>query len=268
MTANTSEIEIHSDLDPKVVNKIAMYIFGLWIDFALGKLALGGRKIIYPDRTGYAASIQHTGREGNAIVGIYADESIAPEAGILEKGHGPFDLKTRLGPGHYPMHGFRFGGGVTPVRRIGASGRPTLTKRFMWARMRENVSSGVRVDRGELATGSVDHSRDARLCAGGKSVEDDGRHAAQGFRLMSNPTVNLAVIPTGGAALLTMPDYTDPDSANFSATSMQNSIVHRHGTRRERQNIRWRTYWQNFLDVGDLLPGPLESGLNPTRPGS
>lgn len=140
MAAPASEIEIHSTLDPKVVNKIAMYIFGLWIDFALGKIALGGRKIMYP--TGrYAASIQYK-MEGNAIVGIYADESIAKEAGILEKGHGPYDLKTRLGPGRYPIHGFRFGGGMTPVGRIGASGRPTLLKRFMWARMRNSTFSG------------------------------------------------------------------------------------------------------------------------------
>lgn len=140
MPVNASEIEIHSDLDPKVVNKIAMYIFGLWIDFALGKIALGGRKIVYP--TGrYAASIQYK-TEGSAIVGIYADEGIAPEAGILEKGHGPYDLKTRLGPGRYPIHGFRFGGGQTPVGRVGASGRPTLLKRFMWTRMRNSTFSG------------------------------------------------------------------------------------------------------------------------------
>lgn len=91
--------EVKTNLDPASVSALALKVFALWVDFALGNRTVGGKKLMYP--TGrYAASIQYK-QEGAATVAIYSD---APVAGILEAGHGPVDLKTRLRHGRaYPL---------------------------------------------------------------------------------------------------------------------------------------------------------------------
>ena len=130
---------VKTDLPPEAVNAIGLLVFSKWLDFALGRTVLNGRRLVYP--TGrYAASISFR-QEGEATVAIIADEDAAPEAGILEQGHAPVDLKTRLRPGRaYPMH--RPSGSVPGVslRRIG-SGPPGMHP-SMWAEVRMREFSG------------------------------------------------------------------------------------------------------------------------------
>jgi len=71
-------------------------------------------------------------------VAIIADESLAPEAAILETGHGPIDMLQHLSPGRsYPI----FGDAQTPSAVSGASfptssyGRSRVRK--MWAVSRQ-----------------------------------------------------------------------------------------------------------------------------------
>lgn len=76
---------------------------------------------------------------------------------------------------------------------------------------------------------------------------------------MPNPIVNLSVIPTGGAVLLSLPDYLEPPAG---VTSVQ---IYRTVTG---QDANVKIYDGpppvNFLDVGDLLPGPLEQTVSYT----
>ena len=79
---------------------------------------------------------------------------------------------------------------------------------------------------------------------------------------MANPVVNLTLIPSGGAALLTMPGYLDPASPSFSATNVQ---VYRTVTGKDANlKIYDGPPIANFLDVGDLLPGPLDGATSYT----
>lgn len=131
---------VKTDLDPTQLNRVGLHIFALWLDFALGNSVLNGRRIVYP--TGkYAASLSFR-QVGESAVAVVADEDIAPEAAVLESGHGPVDLKTRLAHGRaYPMH--RPVGGnqaATGVRRVG-SGPPGL-RPSVWAEVRGREASG------------------------------------------------------------------------------------------------------------------------------
>ena len=148
---------IKTDLPPDEVNRIGLEIFKLWVDFALGRGSVGGKRLMHP--TGkYASAIQFR-QEGVASVAIVADESVAPEVGILETGHGRVDLKTKLQRGKaYPMHGHRVSGG--PTRRVGAASpialrhvataggsgmrsvRAQAVQPRMWAEVRAGTSSG------------------------------------------------------------------------------------------------------------------------------
>jgi hypothetical protein len=125
--------DIFTNLPPQQVSRIAVEIFSLWVDFALGRASIGGKKLIYP--TGrYAASISYhfTGESSVAFV------ATAPEADILEHGHPSIDLKQKLRPGHYLMH--RTGPGKPSMRSSRGSG---LTANVaMWAKMREQSASG------------------------------------------------------------------------------------------------------------------------------
>lgn len=128
---------VRTDLDPEAVNRIGLEIFERWMSFALGGYPLGGRRLVYPSGR-YAASLSYR-REGEATIAIMADEAIAPHAGILEYGHGPVDLKTRLQWGRaYAMHRRTGRTPGTTLRRIGAGPpRPTL-----WAEVRAMTASG------------------------------------------------------------------------------------------------------------------------------
>jgi len=137
---------VHTNLPPEQVSRIAIEIFTLWVDFALGKAAIGGKKIIYP--TGrYAASINYR-IEGQSTIAFWAT---APEAGILELGHASIDLKQKLRPGHYRMHRPPGATPGTSLRRIGAGPAPSLAaargskivqRATMWAEMHRSERSG------------------------------------------------------------------------------------------------------------------------------
>jgi hypothetical protein len=130
---------VRTNLPPEAVTQIAIAIFIKWVDFALGHSSLGGKRLVYP--TGrYAASISFK-QENAWTVAIVADEGIAPHASVIEQGHGPIDLKTRLQRGRaYPMHRMVGKTPGTSLRRIG-SGPPSLRSQ-MWAELRANEASG------------------------------------------------------------------------------------------------------------------------------
>lgn len=133
---------VKTNLPPEGVSRIALAIFSLWMDFALGKASLGGRRLGYP--TGrYAASLQYR-QEGEATVAVLADPAIAPEAAVLETGHVMVDLKTKLQHGKpYRMHRRV---GTTPLSaslglsRIGAG--PPGFRPQMWAEVRRKEGTG------------------------------------------------------------------------------------------------------------------------------
>lgn len=140
MTSGVTYV-IKTNLPPEAVTQIGIEIFARWVEFALGQATLNGRRLVYP--TGrYASSISFQ-RTGAASVSIVADEAIAPEAAVLEYGHGSVDLKTRLRPGTYPMkrpHGGAAHQSATGLLRRG-SGPPSLKPR-MWAEIRQREASG------------------------------------------------------------------------------------------------------------------------------
>ena len=108
-----------TNLDPKLVNQVALTIFAMWVDFALGRKPLGGRRLVYP--TGrYAASLQFQ-QTGASQVAIFPDQTTAPEAEYIEHGHGRVDLKQILAAGVYPMHGkqVRYQGKITRSYQTG-----------------------------------------------------------------------------------------------------------------------------------------------------
>lgn len=150
---------VKTDLPPDAVTHIGLEIFKLWVDFAMGRGAIAGRMLIYP--TGKYASAISFRQEGVATVAIIADESVAPEAAILESGHGRVDLKTKLQMNRpYPMHRVQGATPGTTMRRIGnpapaplrafvrAPGGVVKGARYggvrhsMWAEMRSATSSG------------------------------------------------------------------------------------------------------------------------------
>lgn len=85
---------VKTDLDPENLNDLAVYIFEKWIAFANGKDSLGGKRLMHP--TGKYASAISMEKRPNNVIAIIADGSV-PEVGILEKGHGVVDLKTKPG---------------------------------------------------------------------------------------------------------------------------------------------------------------------------
>ena len=107
---------VHTDLPPETITAVGLEIAKLWAEYALGADTPGLKRIEHP--TGrYASAIQFR-KEGVATVSIVADENVAPEAAILETGHKPVDLKTKLQHGRrYPMHreGGRYTGMSAPV---------------------------------------------------------------------------------------------------------------------------------------------------------
>ena len=140
MAANGFTYVIRTNLPPEAVSRIGMAIFALWVDFAMGNGTLNGKRLVHP--TGrYAASIEYK-QMGAASVAIVANEDAAPEAGILESGHGSVDLKTKLEHGRpYPMHralGSDIPSGGAKAGYVpGASLKPT-----MWAEVRKRSGSG------------------------------------------------------------------------------------------------------------------------------
>jgi hypothetical protein len=103
MQADGIEYVVVTDLSPEAVNAIGMEIFKQWVEFASGNRVADGKYLLHP--TGRYARAIHYQREGEATVAIVADESVAPEAHVLETGHQAVDLKQKLTKGRrYPMH--------------------------------------------------------------------------------------------------------------------------------------------------------------------
>ena len=133
---------IRTDLDPVALNQVGLAIYAAWMEFALGHTELAGRKLVYP--TGrYAASISFR-QESESVVAIVADEGVAPEAAIIEEGHGAVDLKTKLVHGKlYKMHrkqGATQAGAAQGLRRTGA-GPAGLSPRI-WGQVRSAEANG------------------------------------------------------------------------------------------------------------------------------
>jgi hypothetical protein len=138
---------VKTNLPPEGVSRVALAIFSMWIDFALGKSSLGGatRQIAYP--TGrYASSIRYQ-QEGESTVAVIADPAIAPEAAVLETGHDEVDLKTKLKWGKpYRMHRTSLGTGPTGARLRTSFGTlrtgPGPPHFRMWAEVRRKGDTG------------------------------------------------------------------------------------------------------------------------------
>lgn len=132
---------VRTNLPPEGVTSIGVDIFLMWLSFAMGEDSLAGKRLHYPSGR-YAASISI--RQVDAVtVAIVADESIAPEAAILETGHRSFDMKTvaslqgRAIPMHRPVGGTE---GAPGLRRRGAG--PASLRPRMWAELRRAEGSG------------------------------------------------------------------------------------------------------------------------------
>ena len=141
--------DVYTDLDPTALNAVGQEVYRRWFEFALGKVALGGRHIMHP--TGRYASAIEFKQRSESRVAIIADEDIAPEAGILETGHGAIDLLKKLTPGRaYPMH--RGTGGAAPQIASG----PRAKK--IWASVRAAGFSGYAVVPRSRRPGSMNTS--------------------------------------------------------------------------------------------------------------
>jgi hypothetical protein len=139
-------LNVYTDLMPEALTAIGIEIYRLWIAFALGGFRLGGNIVMHP--TGrYASSISFR-RFGRSHIAIIADPQIAPEAAILERGHAPIDMKTKLRQGQaYPMHRGEPGhygsaGYGRAILAIGPRARASGRQRNIWAAPRSAGFSG------------------------------------------------------------------------------------------------------------------------------
>lgn len=138
----TTTYDVMTDMDPQTVTAVSREIYRRWVDFALGRSKLGINTLMHP--TGrYASSIQFK-RWSATKISVFTDDNLAPEAEILEHGHGPIDLKKKLQPGKaYPMHRGREG-------QFGSAGygKPVLNRtvagrmKNIWARPRARGFTG------------------------------------------------------------------------------------------------------------------------------
>jgi hypothetical protein len=95
--------DIMTDLPPDQLYELGIKVFRLWMEWALGKPVFPIPTLRNP--TGRYASSLKFQRQGVRRVAIIAEDSFAPEVGILETGHEEVDLKKKLVPGRtYPMH--------------------------------------------------------------------------------------------------------------------------------------------------------------------
>jgi hypothetical protein len=144
-----TDYTINTNLDPQQLNVLGLQVYKMWLQFAVGQIALGGKRLFFP--TGrYAASIRFE-RQGEAEIAIIADENVAPEALWLEVGHKTVDLKTKLRMGKvYRMHNPIAPGSVQAVTglnrqrasgKTGTAGGIGFTPRY-WASARKSDESG------------------------------------------------------------------------------------------------------------------------------
>ena len=86
--------EVHTDLPPDQLDKLAMDTFVRWVNFALGNESLGG-KSLKPVTFSYARSIRMN-QESPVGYLIESDPSIAPYAGVFDTGYDSFNIGTKM----------------------------------------------------------------------------------------------------------------------------------------------------------------------------
>lgn len=87
-------IEVHTNLNPQELTKVAIETFRQWLLFALGREAVGGKVLEHPSGR-YAASLSWR-QIGAGRVAIIADENIAPEAASIETGTPGADIRAAM----------------------------------------------------------------------------------------------------------------------------------------------------------------------------
>jgi len=136
--------DIMTDMDPDTLSEVGAKMAQRWIDFAMGRKALGGRMLMHP--TGRYASAISFRTYGVSRVAIVVNENVAPEAHFLEVGHGPIDLKKYFAMGTLiPMHRGEAGqygsaGYSSPIEDHSRNQR--RRKNQIWGVVREQGKSG------------------------------------------------------------------------------------------------------------------------------
>jgi hypothetical protein len=135
------ELNVYTDLSHDSLTRVGLEIFRMWVDFAMGGLEINGKRIAHP--TGRYASAIRIDSKGPGHVAVIVDEWRAPEAAIIESGHGAIDMKRYLEPGRvYPMHR----GGAGPFGGGGGAPRFDRSTRALrnniWAQIRGTGFSG------------------------------------------------------------------------------------------------------------------------------
>ena len=92
--------DVRTNLSPALLTEVAIETYRQWLEFALGREAIGGHTLQHPSGR-YAASISWR-RTGVASIAIIANERQAPEAKWLEEGTSAADLKTAMLAGVAP----------------------------------------------------------------------------------------------------------------------------------------------------------------------
>lgn len=85
---------VYTNLDPLQLSELAAETFFVWLKFALGEQALGGKKLAHPSGR-YASAISWK-RTGVAQVAIIADEDAIREVGAIEYGHPATSMKDHM----------------------------------------------------------------------------------------------------------------------------------------------------------------------------
>lgn len=80
---------MNSDLPPETLSILVAETYRLWLNFALGKTALGGKTLSHPSGN-YAACLSWK-KTGVASFAIIADEAKAPEALWIEQGKSSYE---------------------------------------------------------------------------------------------------------------------------------------------------------------------------------
>lgn len=85
--------EVKTNLNPEQLTELAAETYRLWLAFALGSQAIGGKTLAHPSGR-YAAALSWR-RTGEASIAIIADES-TPEVGWIEYGRQGADIREAM----------------------------------------------------------------------------------------------------------------------------------------------------------------------------
>jgi hypothetical protein len=107
---------VQTDLDPAALGELAVETYKMWVEFAIGKTAIGGKMLRHP--TGNYASHIHQKKTGPNTVEIWADEGKnVPESKIIEDGSSGADLKQKMlssPKAHTSEDGYRYR--IVPIK--------------------------------------------------------------------------------------------------------------------------------------------------------